>query len=114
MTFARGCLFVAVFLMVTGAVAGAQTTSGTISGHVSDPQGLPLPGVTVNASSPNLQGIRSTTTTETGDFVLTLLPSGVYTLAFELSGFERVTKAVTLAPTQTLPVDAQMGPAAVS
>ena len=52
MTFAKGCLFVAVFLVVTGAAAWAQTTSGTISGHVSDPQGLPLPGVTINASSP--------------------------------------------------------------
>jgi hypothetical protein len=113
MTLVRTCLL-AVWLMAAAGVAAAQTTSATISGHVADQQGLVLPGVTVNASSSGLQGIRSTTTTENGDFVLTLLPSGVYTLSFELSGFQRVTKTVTLAPTQTLPVDVQMGPAAVT
>ena len=39
--------------------AAAQSTTGTISGHVVDSQGLALPGVTVNATSPNLQGVRS-------------------------------------------------------
>ena len=107
-------LLAAVALFVVAALASAQTTNGTISGHVSDQQGLALPGVTVNASSPNLQGVRTVVTSENGDFVLSLLPSGTYTISFELSGFERVTKTVTLAPTQTLPVDAQMGPAPVT
>jgi hypothetical protein len=114
MTFARTWLLSAVALFGVAAGAAAQTTNGTISGHVADQQGLALPGVTVNAASPNLQGIRTVVTTENGDFVFPLLPSGTYTISFELSGFERVTKTVTLAPTQTLPVDAQMGPAAVT
>jgi len=114
MRFARTWLLAAVALLAVAAAAAAQTTNGTISGHVSDQQGLALPGVTVNATSPNLQGIRTVVTTENGDFVLSLLPSGTYTLSFELSGFERVAKTVTLAPTQTLPVDAQMGPAPIT
>jgi len=114
MKFARTWLLVAVALLVAAAGAVAQTTNGTISGHVADQQGLALPGVTVNAASPNLQGIRTVVTTENGDFVLSLLPSGTYTISFELSGFERVTKTVTLAPTQVLPLDATLGPAAVS
>ncbi len=114
MKFARTWLLMAVALLGVAAGAAAQTTNGTISGHVSDQQGLALPGVTVNASSPNLQGIRTVVTTENGDFVLSLLPSGTYEISFELSGFERVKKLVTLAPTQTLPVDAQMGPAPVT
>ncbi len=52
------------------------------------PQGLALPGVTVNATSPNLQGVRTVVTTENGDYVLSLLPSGTYTVSFELSGFQ--------------------------
>ena len=89
--------------------ATAQTTNGTLSGHVSDQQGLALPGVTINATSPNLQGVRTIVTQENGDYVMVGLPAGIYTLSFELSGFERVTKTVTLSPTQTLPVDAQLG-----
>ena len=114
MRFVRTWLLAAVALFVVAALASAQTTNGTISGHVADSQGLALPGVTVNASSPNLQGVRTVVTSENGDFALSLLPSGTYTISFELSGFQTVTKTATLAPTQTLPIDATMGPAAVT
>ncbi len=114
MRFLRSWLLVAVALLAVAAGAAAQTTNGTLSGHVADQQGLALPGVTVNVTSPSLQGIRDTVTSENGDYVLPGLPSGVYTVVFELSGFERVTKTVSLAPTQILPLDAQMGPAAIS
>jgi outer membrane receptor for ferrienterochelin and colicin len=114
MRFVRSWLLLAVALVAFAGSAIAQTTNGTISGHVTDAQGLVLPGVTVNASSPNLQGIRTVATSENGDYVLTVLPSGVYTVTFELSGFQMVQRTVSLAPTQMLPLDATMGPAAVS
>ena len=94
--------------------AGAQTTSGTISGRVIDGQGLPLPGVTINAASPNLQGVRASTTSANGDYTFIGLPSGQYKLTFELSGFQTIEKTVTLAPTETLTVDSTLGVAAVS
>jgi type I restriction-modification system DNA methylase subunit len=53
--------------------AAAQTTTGTISGRVLDAQALPLPGVTVIATSPNLQGTRETVSSANGDYILTLL-----------------------------------------
>jgi len=106
-------LVVLAFVLSAG-IAIAQSTTGTISGHVSDSQGLALPGVTVTVASPNLQGIRSTVTSEIGDYVVTLLPSGTYTLTFELSGFQKQEKRILLAPTQTLPVDAELGPAALT
>jgi len=68
----------------------------------------------VTARSPNLQGTRMVTTSENGDYVLTLLPSGVYTVSFDLSGFQTVQRTVALAPTQMLPLDAKMGPALVA
>ena len=113
MRFMKAALRLAAALLMTAAVAHAQSTGGTISGRVVDAQALPVPGVTVNAESPNLQGIRTAVTSENGDYILTLLPSGVYKLTFDLSGFQRVERSVTLAPTQTLPVDVEMGPAAV-
>ena len=48
--------------------------------------------MTVSVASPNLQGTRTAVTAENGDYVLTLLPSGTYSVTFELSGFERVTQ----------------------
>src|SRR5689334_23452473 len=102
----RTWLLAAVALFALATLATAQTTNGTISGHVADSQGLALPGVTVNATSPNLQGVRSVVTSENGDYVLSLLPSGTYEITFELSGFEKVTKTVTLAPTQNFPLNA--------
>jgi carboxypeptidase family protein len=105
---------VALMLIMTASLANAQSTTGTISGRVIDAQQLPVPGVTVNAESPNLQGIRTAVTSENGDYIITLLPSGLYKISFELSGFTRVERTVTIAPTQVLPVDATMGPAAVS
>jgi len=71
MRFLRTWLLSAVALFAFAAAATAQTTNGTISGHVVDDQGLALPGVTVNASSPNMQGVRTVISSENGDYILT-------------------------------------------
>jgi hypothetical protein len=73
--------------------ASGQTTTGTISGHVIDTQGLALPGVTVN-----LQGVSVATSTN-GDYIFSALPSGTYTPKFELSGFQNQERTVAVAPT---------------
>jgi outer membrane receptor protein involved in Fe transport len=105
---------IAALLYLCGGYAHAQSTTGTIRGHVKDSQGLALPGVTVSVTSPNLQGVRTAVTAENGDYVLTLLPSGTYTVTFELSGFQRASHTVNLAPTQDLPLEVELGPAAIS
>ncbi|HXI27752.1 MAG TPA: carboxypeptidase-like regulatory domain-containing protein, partial [Vicinamibacterales bacterium] len=81
-------LAVAAGFFLAVATASAQTTTGTISGHVIDSQGLALPGVTVSAASPNLQGVRTVVTSGNGDYIFTALPSGTYTITYELSGFQ--------------------------
>ena len=112
MGFVKASLRVIVCLGFAGA-AVAQTTNATISGHVEDISGGVLPGVAVTATSPALQGARVATTTANGDYVISLLPPGVYTIAFELSSFQKVRRTETLAPTQMLPIDARMGPAPI-
>src|SRR5262249_30647539 len=42
------------------------------------------------------------------------LPSGTYAITFELAGFDKQERTVTLAPTQVLPLDATLGVASVS
>jgi hypothetical protein len=107
-------LVVVAGVTFTAAPVAAQSTTGTISGRVVDSQGLALPGVTVTATSPNLQGARETVTSENGDYILTLLPSGPYRLVFELSGFQRVERSVGLAPTQVLPLQIELGVAGIT
>ena len=62
MRFMKTGLAVASAVLVLASVALAQSTTGTISGRVVDTQGLPVPGVTIVATSPNLQGTRETVT----------------------------------------------------
>src|SRR5262245_11521284 len=68
---------------------GAQT--GTITGTVQSADGLSLPGVTVTATSPSLQGIRSAVTDVNGVYVIKGLPPGHYTVNFEISSFRPAT-----------------------
>src|SRR6186713_2499739 len=96
-------------LIFSAALASAQVPTGTISGRVSDSSGGVLPGVTVTATSPNLQGPRAIVTSEFGDYVIPLLPPGAYTITFELSGFQTVTRQVDIASTEAVPLDAQLG-----
>ena len=74
-----------LFLFVTLPLA-AQTT-GSIAGRVTDSSGALLPGVTVEATSPALQGMRIGVSDITGLYRLPLLPPGSYTVAFTMSGF---------------------------
>lgn len=64
--------------------------TGEIMGKVVDKKGEPLPGVTITAESPNLQGKRTTYSLGNGNFVLPLLPPGTYKLTFELPNFTTV------------------------
>lgn len=112
MRLVRSVLVWLVILAAAGP-AEAQSTSGTISGHVMDAQGGALPGVTITVESPSLQGVRTAVSTESGDYVFPLLPSGAYVVSFELSGFDRQGRAVSLAPTQVVPLDVTLGVAGI-
>src|SRR3954465_921726 len=103
-----------VGVLIIAAGAAAQTTTGTISGRVIDAQGGALPGATVSAKSPNLQGTRDAVTSEHGDYILSGLPSGPYAITISLSGFQAQTRNVVLAPTQVLPLEVTLGLATVT
>ena len=114
MRLLKAAMLLVIALLIAMDGAEAQSTTGTIRGHVADGQGLPLPGVVVTVTSSSLQGTRSATTEANGDYLIPLLPSGAYLVTFDLQGFEKREERVTLAPTQNLPVVVTLGPAAVS
>jgi outer membrane receptor protein involved in Fe transport len=104
-------VLVLLALFAASGPAAAQNPTGTISGRVTDTSGLGVPGVTVNASSPALQGVRSTTTSENGDYIFPFVPPGSYTVTFELAGFGTQKKAFEVAAAQTVPVNITLSPA---
>src|SRR3990172_3002389 len=80
-------LFLALLLLSSPAVA--QTT-GTISGHTLDESGAPLSNVTVDAAGPPLLGSRTDTSDASGNYRLSLLPPGTYTVKFTVAGAQPV------------------------
>ncbi len=100
-------LAAALALMAPPAFSQTNPT-GTLSGKVVDPQGLAVPGVTVTAEAPTLQGARTATTSVNGDYIITFLPPGDYTVTFELSGFATVKETVRLAGSASIPLNATM------
>src|SRR5262252_8978185 len=109
MKFARS-VFAALLLtcMVVGSAA-AQITQGRLTGLVTDAQGAILPGATVTATSPSLIGVQTTVSQADGKFLFPALPTGVYKLVFELSGFQKLTReGVQVVLGQTISVDAQL------
>lgn len=88
--------------------------TGTLSGRVTSADGEALPGVLVTVSSPSLQGTRTATSNENGDYNLPLLPPGEYQVSFELEGFLSPQQAVKISAAQNTRVDADMAPSSVS
>jgi hypothetical protein len=78
-------LFLGFLAAAALAVWAAET--GDIKGRVTDEQGQPLPGVTITAASPALQGARTILSAKDGSFQFALLPVGRYTLTYKLTGF---------------------------
>src|SRR5438128_4552379 len=99
---AAGALALSLFF------AGAATAqvAGRISGFVRDPSGAVVAGATVTAVSAEQQLRRSTAADQTGFYSLLAVPPGVYEIAVEHPGFERLTQTgVTLALGESLRLD---------
>ena len=97
------------------AQAGAQgNPTGTVSGRVTGQDGAAIPGVTVTAASPSLQGQRSVTTTAVGDYIIPFLPPGQYTLTFELQGFQPAEQKTLVTSAGTVTLDAKLQIAGVA
>src|SRR4029450_1017026 len=70
-------------------VRAAQEQTGVLQGRAVDSSGALLPGVTVTVSGPTiLGGARATTTSDQGTYRIPAIPIGLYTVSFELSGFQ--------------------------
>ena len=104
----KGFLTFAALVVLFPAAALAQ--EGSIAGTARDTSGAVMPGVTVEATSPALiEKIRTTVTDNNGQYRLTNLPVGQYSVTFTLGGFApQKFDAVALTSGFTAPVNVTM------
>ena len=74
----------------------------------------PLPGATVTATSPNMQGSRTTTSDVNGNYNIAAVPPGTYKIVIEMQGMQTVTRNVLVGVGQTSRVDATLKMSAVA
>jgi hypothetical protein len=82
-----------ILLIVVPTLAGAQTTSASVSGVVQDSQGAVLPGVTVTLTSHTQGNVLTTTTDESGRFVFAIVRPDTYSLQVSLEGFKTLERS---------------------
>jgi carboxypeptidase family protein/TonB-dependent receptor-like protein len=87
----RGRLSLAVLLLfLSSGVASAQRTTASIRGLVTDSTGAIVPGATITVTGQDTGFTRSTTSNDSGVYLLPDIPVGRYTVTTELTGFKAV------------------------
>lgn len=92
-----GFLALALLLACSGAVLAQEETAATVTGYVTDSTGAVVKGATVVIINDQTQQQRSVSTNDDGQFVLTPLVPGTYTLTVEQANFKKhIEAALTL------------------
>ena len=105
--FNRMSAMLLALLLALAGIASAQGTTGTLSGKLTDSQGLAVPGASVTVTGP--QGTKSLVTDADGRFNAPFLTPGSYSVHAELQGFKAVdVKAVSIQLGQTTDVSLKM------
>jgi outer membrane receptor protein involved in Fe transport len=95
-------------MFATSAMAQSSTT-GSIEGTVTDPNGQVVKGATVNATSPNLITAQSAITGDDGRYLISALPPGKYKITIESPGFGKYEQGdVSVNLGRTSSVDAKL------
>lgn len=94
--------------------ANAQTTTASIEGAVTDPQGRVVAGAQITVKSEALGIERTTTSDDNGFYRVTALPAGIYSLSASHTGFATQTfPNIELAVNRTVRIEVQLEVGAV-
>lgn len=106
----KGLALVVVCLLAAlwAVPAMAQEQTGSIEGVVKDASGAVLPGVTVEARSPQAVGVNTAVTNQQGVYRFPALPPGDYTITAKLEGFEAPKVQATIVLGKLLKIDIAM------
>jgi len=98
----------AMFLAALAAAARAQTTTGTVAGFITDPNGASVSNATIKLTNTGTSIAQTATSNEAGSYVFPLVPPGTYQITVEKEGFQRFARSFTLEVTQQARLDAQL------
>jgi hypothetical protein len=94
-----------LLLLLLSVPALAVELTGQLRGTISDEDGLPIPGVVVNLSSPAMQGGRNAETDAEGRYRFLALPVGQYDVEVLKAGFSKAEATVRVAAGSTVTID---------
>ena len=102
---------IALILFMTMATFG-QFDLASVVGAIKDPTGLPMPQATVEIRSLATNTVRTTTTSDKGDYDFVAIQPGRYALTAKQSGFKETTRTFEVAVGQRLQLDLSLEDAA--
>jgi hypothetical protein len=90
-SFRKGLVYIGILIGVfaMSSVALAQTGSSSVRGIVTDLQGRAISGANVSLINDQKNFNRTQTTTDTGTYVFTAVPPGLYRVEVEAAGFKK-------------------------
>jgi len=107
MNRSRSMLILATFVLTSFVCASvhAQTITATLEGRVIDSSAAAVGGAKVTAVNSSTALSRSAVTTDSGEYRISLLPVGEYTVTVERQGFKRESTRIILVIGQTATLD---------
>ena len=101
-------------LLLLPVMARAQTHRATVRGIITDPNQAVIPGATVEIYNTETLERRTVTSNSQGEYAVSALSPGSYTLSVRASGFDRPPQQLVLQVNQELRLDVVMEVARVS
>ena len=99
-------LLICFFLLFASSLMAQTSSTGALTGRVTDPTGAVVPNAMVTATSLDTSQSRSAMTDADGTYKFSLLPPGNYKLRIEASGFSTVEiPSVAITVTETAVLD---------
>lgn len=105
-------LLICLLLLSLAPPAGAQEFRATVTGTVTDPAGLAMPGVTITVTNTQTNEVATAVTNEQGVYSLPFLRPGVYKVTAELEGFSKYEQdqvQLELGQARTINIQLQVG-----
>jgi carboxypeptidase family protein len=92
-----------VFPLMFSAIGYGQSGTSSVHGTVTDPQGKAVVGATVTLKNSGRSFLRTQTSNDSGSYIFTSVPPGLYQIEAEVPGFKKLTigdiRALVDAPT---------------
>ncbi len=100
------CVRVVAFLFLMASLAFGQGATASITGTVTDPSGLVVAGIAIQATNAETGAVYEAASTSAGNYTVPGLPVGTYVLNAKAAGFKNYTHSnLALSATQVLRED---------